>query len=123
MATGDNATSEGIPLPPTIAESLTRNARRKSTEVRLDRIYRLVKLDWSDPLKFRVRVYNTETNLHVDADVQDDSLDGRTKSALREAEWSRAPIFLRINAKILGVDEYRDAVVLSATPVPRVAKA
>jgi hypothetical protein len=117
LAAGDKAAIEGISIAPEVAESLTRNARRKSTEVRLDGIYRLVKLDWTDPLKFKVRVFNTDTGLQIDADVQDDSLTGKYKEALREAEWSRAPVALKINAKLVGEDDYRDAVVVAASGV------
>lgn len=119
MAAGDNSSIDGIELRPGVAEALTRNARRPSTEVRLDGTYRLIKLDWSDPLKFRVRVVNVENGLQLDADVQDESLDGRHKAALREAEWSRSPVSLKINAKVVGISEYRDAVVLSASPAPK----
>lgn len=117
LAAGDKAAIEGIPIEPEVAESLTRNARRRSAEVRLDGTYRLIKLDWSDPMKFKVKVFNTETGLQLDADVQDDSLTGRYKEALREAEWSRAPVALRINARLVGDSEYRDAVVIAAETV------
>lgn len=116
MAAGNKASIEGIELPPGLAESLTRNARRKSTEVRLDGVYRLVKLDWTDPLKFRVRVYSTETGTEFDADVQDDSLTGKYKEYLREAEWSRTPVSLKINAKVFGAEHYRDAVIVAVEP-------
>lgn len=117
MAAGDSSKIDGIPLTPDMAESLTRNAKRKSSEVRLDGIYRLIKLDWTDPLKFKVRVFNVESGLQLDAEVQDDSLTGKYKEALREAEWSRAPVSLKINAKLLG-DQYRDATVIAAEPAP-----
>jgi len=120
MAAGNKAAIEGIALPPGMAESLTRNARRKSTEVRLDGVYRLVKLDWTDPLKFKVRVYSTTTGTEFDADVQDDSLTGRYKEYLREAEWSRSPVSLKINAKVFGAEQYHDAVIVAVEPVPPV---
>lgn len=116
MAAGDKASIDGIELPPGLAESLTRNARRKSTEVRLDGVYRLVKLDWTDPLKFRVRVFSIETGTEFDADVQDDSLTGKYKEYLREAEWSRAPVSLKINAKVFGTEQYHDAVIVAVEP-------
>lgn len=116
LAAGTSAKVEGVQLTPSIAEALTRNARRKSTEVRLDGIYRLVKLDWTDPLKFRVRIYNAETGDEFDADVQDDSLAGRYKEYLREAEWARSPVRLKINAKLFGADQYRDAVIVGVEP-------
>ena len=113
MAAGSSAQVEGIPLTQEVAETLTQNARRKSEEVRLDGVYRLIKLDWTDPSKFKVRVFNTKSGIYLDAEVQDDSLTGKYKEALREAEWSRSPVVLKINAKTLG-DTYRNAVVISA---------
>lgn len=117
MAAGDSSQIDGIPLTPELAESLTRNAKRKSSDVRLDGIYRLIKLDWTDPLKFKVRVFNIESGLQLDAEVQDESLTGEYKAALRQAEWSRTPVALKINAKLLG-DQYRDATVIAAAPAP-----
>lgn len=114
LAAGSSAKVEEIPLTSSIAETLTQNARRKSEEVRLDGIYRLIKLDWADPNKFKVRVFNTKTGIYLDAEVQDDSLTGKYKEALREAEWSRSPVTLKINAKTFGDDSYQNAVVISA---------
>lgn len=114
MAAGNTAKVDDISLTAEIAESLTQNARRKSQEVRLDGVYRLIKLDWTDPSKFKVRVRNVNTGISLDAEVQDDSLDGRHKEALREAEWSRSPVTLQINAKTFGDDAYQNAVVISA---------
>lgn len=114
MAAGNSAKVEGIELEPNIAELLTQNTRRKSGDVRLDGIYRLIKLDWTDPSKFKVKVFNTITGIYLDAEVQDDSLTGKYKEALREAEWSRSPVELQINAKTFGDDIYQNAVVLSA---------
>lgn len=114
MAAGSSSEVEGIALAPGIAEALTQNARRKSEEVRLDGVYRLIKLDWSDSSKFKVRVFNTKSGIYLDAEVQDDSLTGKYKEALREAEWNRSPVSLKINAKTFGEESYRNAVVISA---------
>ena len=114
LKAGDSGAIHGVSVSPELAESLTRNARRKSNEVRLDGLYRLVKLDWTDPLKFKVKVFGLDNGLQLDAEVQDDSLTGKYKEALKEAEWSRSPVKLKINAKLIGEDEYKDAVVVSA---------
>lgn len=116
LAAGDNSAIEGIEVGPEIAEALTKNARRKSSEVRLDGVYKLLRIDWSNPEKFKVKVRNVKTLLEIDAEVQDDSLTGKYKEALREAEWARSPVWLQINAKLVGEDTYKDAVVLSAKP-------
>lgn len=114
MATAAYARVEGTEVAPDVAEYLTRNPRRTSNDVRLDGQYRLLKLDWSDPDAFKVKVFNVHTGLHLDATVQDDTLSGRYKDALREAEWSRAPINLHITARALGNQTYRDAVIIYA---------
>lgn len=117
LAAGDSASVEGIPLDSAIAEELTRNARKKSQDIRLDGTYRLVKIDWSDPLKLKVKVFNVDNRLTLDAEVQDDSLTGKYREALRDAEWNRVPVNLRINAKVFADNDYRDAVVISAEPL------
>lgn len=113
MSAGTSATVAGISVSPEVSVSLTQNARRVSNEIRLDGVYKLIKLDWTDPLKFKVRVVNVATRQQIDAVVQDDSLTGRYKEALKAAEWSRSPVVLSINARQVG-DEYKDAVIISA---------
>lgn len=90
---------------------LTRNGRHDVTQARLDGKYRLLKLDWSEPGSFRVKVERITDNLAIDADVQDDTLTGAYKEILKTAEWNRKPVFLSINAKKVG-DNYRDAVIV-----------
>ena len=119
MAGAEASSIEGIPMSPDIAESLTRHPKRKASEVRLDGIYRLVKIDWSDPLKLKIKAINTNNKLTIDAEVQDDSLTGQYKEALRAAEWSRSPVMLKINAKVYEDGDYKEAVVVSAQSVPK----
>lgn len=117
LAAGTEAKLDGIPLSGAVTDILAHNGRRKSNEVRLDGKYRLLKLDWSDSTRFRVKVYNVDTGLHLDAEVQDESLTGIYKDALKAAEWSRTPIYLQINARVIGANEYRDAIIVSAEGV------
>lgn len=117
MAAGTQSKIGDTELSPVVSETLTQNSRRKSREVRLDGVYRLLKLDWSNASKFKVKVFNVKTKLELDAEVQDDSLTGQYKDAIKNAEWSRKPIQLEINAKQLGEDQYYEAVIVSATIV------
>lgn len=116
ISTASAARIEGTNIDPQLAEYLTSNPRRVSSDARLDGQYRLLKLDWSDPDAFKVKVFNVITGLHVDAVVQDDTLSGRYKDALREAEWSRAPVNLKITARAIGDNTYKDAVIIHAEP-------
>jgi hypothetical protein len=117
MSAASESKLDGISLSPEVTEFLTQNARRKSNEVRLDGEYRLLKLDWSDSTKFKVKVFNVQTHLQLDAEVQDDSLTGKYKEAIKAAEWSRKSLRLKINAKLLGEDDYRDAVIVAAESI------
>lgn len=117
MGEASEARIAGIPLTGRAALTLVQNARRESEEIRLDGTYRLVKLDWSDASRFRVKVWNVDTGLELDAVVQDDTLTGAYKTILQQAEWSRAPVKLQINAKRFGEDEYRSAVILKVEEV------
>lgn len=114
MSAASEASLAGIEVPPEVSEVLSQNARRKSQVVRLDGLYRLLKLDWSDPTTFKVRATNINTGVELDAIVQDETLTGKYKDALKAAEWSRKPVQLQINAKLLGESDYRDAVIMSA---------
>lgn len=114
MTAATEAKLDGIQLSPAISEALTHNARKISNEIRLDGDYRLLKIDWSNPIRFRVKVLNITTGLQLDAYVQDDSITGKYKDAIKTAEWSRKAIRLQIDAKVFGEDDYRDAVILSA---------
>jgi hypothetical protein len=117
LAAGTGSRIEGVDITPEVAEILTQNTRRRSSIVRIDGLYRLLKIDWTDPLKLKVKAANVESGLQIDAEVQDDSFEGRYKEALKSAEWSRSPIALEVHARRVGEDDYRDAVILTATPV------
>lgn len=117
LSAGDKSKVGGVALTPEITTTLTKNARRTSNEVRIDGQYKILKLDWSDPLKFKVRIYSPKTGIQLDAIVQDDSLDGKYKEAIKVGEWSRKLVELSVNAKLIGGSDYRDAVILTASLV------
>jgi hypothetical protein len=108
----DEATISGVSLTGKAAVTLVKNARRQSEEIRLDGLYRLVRLDWSDPAHARVKVWNLNTGLELDATLQD-SMTGAYRRILQEAEWSRKPVRLQINARRTGGDQYSAATILS----------
>lgn len=107
----DTAEISGVHINREEAVVLTRNGRNDVVQARLDGKYRLLKLDWSEPGVFRVKVQRVNDSLLVDADVQDDTLTGAYKEILQEAEWQRQPVFLSINAKKVG-ENYRDAIIV-----------
>lgn len=107
----DEAEISGVYLERDDAVVLTRNGRHEVTQARLDGKYRLLKLDWSAPGSFKVKVQRLKDDLIIDADVQDDTLTGAYKEILKDAEWSRNPVILSINAKKVGAS-YKEAVIV-----------
>ena len=73
-------------------------------------------MDSTDPTSFRVTVENVETKTQIDATVQDSSLTPENKGILQDAEWSRKPVKLEINAKELR-GEIRNAIVIKVKKV------
>jgi hypothetical protein len=105
-----------IALSQTLSKALAANPRKAAKEVRLDGSYRITRIDWSGIGSFRVRVEGVDNGLNLDADVQDDSLDGKHKEAIKAAEWSRQPVWLQVNAKHYGDDDYRSIIIMAAEP-------
>lgn len=93
---------------------LSTNVRRESKEIRLDGLYRILKLDWSNQLSLKVKVWNVDNGISFDAKVQDETLTGAYKEAIQQAEWQRQPVKLQINARLLGDDEYKEAIIMHA---------
>ncbi len=103
-----------IALNQNLSKALAANPRKSAKEVRLDSNYRISRIDWSGLGSFKVRVEGVDNGLNLDADVQDDSLDGKHKEAIKAAEWSRQPVWLQVNAKHYGGDDYRSVVIMAA---------
>lgn len=108
----------GVRLEKEAALTLVHNARQQSQEARLDGRYRLLRLDWSDPTSFKVKVFRLADGLELDAEVQDDTLTGEYKDLLKAAEWNREPVLLSINAKRIG-ETYKNAVIVQVQALPK----
>lgn len=111
FSSADSAEIDGSIIEPGIAQELVKNARRKSEEVRLDGLYKILINNASDVTAFKVRVRNKDTGAEFDAVVQDDTLTQQFKSILQEAEWNRSYVDLRINARSLE-GSIRNAVIV-----------
>lgn len=112
--TADIASFQGVELTGGQADLLTQNARRKSTGVRLDGIYRLQVVDFRPASKFRVKIVEIGSMEQLWAEVDESSIsEPSMKKKLQRAEWERKAVELKIeakdkdgeitNAKIIGV--------------------
>ena len=113
-AAGDSSKFGGVTLTNEMADALTQGSRRESKQVRLDGEYRLLKLDWSTPSSVKVKIQNVKTFTDLNAVVQDDSLTGEHKEAIKTAEWQRKNLTLEINAKLIGDSNYSEVTIVSA---------
>ncbi len=117
-AGAESRLGDEIALNQNLSKALAANPRKSAKEVRLDGSYRITRIDWSGLGSFKVRVEGIDNGLNLDADVQDDSLDGKHKEAIKVAEWSRQSVWLQVNARHYGDDDYR-AVVIMAAETPK----
>lgn len=113
----ERAEVDGFALSGEAAGIMVQNARQKSEEVRLDGDYRIVRVDSSSPMVFKVKVRNIESGEEIEATVQDESLNLSHKKALQQAEWDRRPVRLKINAKNLR-GSIRDAIIIEVEALP-----
>lgn len=104
----------GTVIEGNVAEELTKTKRTSATEERLDGNYRILSVDSTDPLIFKVKVRNIENRHEFLANVQDETLEQRYKTLIQAAEWNRRPVKLNINARMVG-EEVREATVIGAS--------
>lgn len=97
-----------------MAVELTKNARKKSLEVRLDGAYRVLLVDSSEVGVFKIRVRDITSKEEFTAIVQDESMDSKHKRLIQTAEWAKTPVNLVINAKDLD-GEIKQAIVMAAS--------
>lgn len=116
FSSAEAAEFQDVSISPEAANILTANARRRSQDIRLDGQFKILRVDSTDLTEFKVRIKNVISGDVLDATVQDSSLDQRNKPILQEAEWSRTPVELKINAKLLQ-GEIRNAIIIGVERV------
>lgn len=95
------------------ALELTKTTPSKWTEKRIDGIYHIINVDSSHAAKRRIRIRNNETQQETIAILENDTLDASYLNIIKEAEWSYAPVFLKVQAKELN-GEYKEARIREA---------
>lgn len=108
-----DASVNGVSIPADAGQNLTRESRSTATEEQKDGAYRVQKVDTQVPDGFRVFVENVETEEQFSASVQEVISSLSHREVIKEAEWSKVPVQLQINAKIYK-GKVTDAVILRA---------
>lgn len=108
-----DAEINGVPLPSDASTSLTKSSRTSPEEERKDGVYKVHKVDTTVPDGFRVHIENVETGEVLQANVQEIMSSLNDRKLIQEAEWSKVPVQLQINARVKK-GKVVDALVLRA---------
>lgn len=109
----DQVFIEGVEIDGETATELSKNARNKATPIRLDGIYRVLVVDTTLPDHIRIKVKDLSNGDIFFAGVFENTVELKHRVLIQEAEWSKSPISLQINARAVG-GEIKAAQVLSA---------
>lgn len=98
----DSLAIEGVvELPRGVAKAMSRAKRAESIEDQMNAPYRILGVDQTAPGEVRLRLLNLDNGRDFSAKFTDESLDGRQIELLKDAEWSRKPVFLNVNVLLL----------------------
>ena len=113
-----DARVNGVELPSDVASTLTTQSRASSEEERKDGTYWIRKVDTTVPDGFRVYVENVQTDEAFQANVQEVMSSRTDRELIQEAEWTKAPVELQINARVKR-GQVIEAVILRASRFER----
>lgn len=99
------------------AKELTKTEPARSSPVQPNGTYRIYTIGFKSEDSITVSIMNLATGLEFNASFTDHSLDQEQINILKDASFSRQPIYLSINAKQLR-DEIIDAEIISVTQQP-----
>lgn len=111
----DVVTLRGVPLSAADAHTLAQPARERARQFSIAGQFIVIGNKTDLPNGFRVTVRRTSDGLQLKADVPME-LAHDAQQAMRDAEWSKSPVEMSIDAESLH-DRVVRAVVVSATPV------
>ena len=99
-ASQSDAVVNGVTIPAAALRAVTQETRTETVEERRDGNYRVRKVDTTVPDGFRVFVENVENQETFAADVQEVMSSANDRVIIKDAEWSKVPVRLQINAKV-----------------------
>lgn len=116
----DSITVNSVELDNATARVIGAAKRSQSEEIQLNGNYIIVSTDLRKPEEVRLRVQSAADGREFVASFNDKSLKGTQIALLQDAEWSRAPVYLSINARALrGEITAATVIEVKAQPVKR----
>lgn len=113
----DSLTISGIPLDNATAHAVARAKRTQAKDIQLNGNYEIVHVNWQQEGEVRIKVAGIDNGRAFVATLVDQSIEKDQVALLKEAEWSRSPIYLSINATELR-GEITTATIVAVTPQP-----
>lgn len=110
-------TVTGVPLDNGTAVAVARSKRAESKQMQLNGNYEIVQVNWQLEDEVRIKVVAKDSGRAFVATLVDQSIEQEQVALLKEAEWSRSPIYLSINATELR-GEITTASIVGVTPQP-----
>ncbi len=95
---------EGLALSPVQAGAMARQPRSRSQEAQLNGVYIITGVTWPDEEAVLLDLRATDKTLEFKASLSTMSLLQRDKDLIAKAEWSRTPLYLQVNARLLRGD-------------------
>jgi hypothetical protein len=117
-AVGDErgGTVQGVVLAPDFVSEIASRKRQYGTPTTFSGAYRVSRVDTTAPDGFRVTLTDVESGEEISASLQDVLMSEEYRRAISEAEWSKVPLRVTIQARRLR-NKVVDAVVISAEPM------
>lgn len=112
-ASQSDAAINGVSIPAEAGQRISRETRSAAKEQRKDGLYRVQKVDTQVPDGFRVYVENVHSGEEFPASVQQVMASLSDRKLIMDAEWSKVPVQLQINAKIIK-EKVVEATILRA---------
>lgn len=112
-ASQSDAAINGISIQAEAGQNISRESRSSAKEARKDGVYRVQKVDTQVADGFRVYVENVDNGEEFSASVQEVISSLSHREVIKEAEWSKVPVQLQINAKV-NKGKVIEAVILRA---------
>lgn len=103
---------QGIALETSVAKELVTTPKNKWLPSRLDGVYQIINIDYSNTEAYRIKLKDTSSEFEITAIFEDLTSNNENIDLLTTVANSRLPIRVNMNVSKFG-DSYKDATIVS----------
>lgn len=103
---------QGISLETSVAKELVTTPKNKWLPSRLDGVYQIINIDYSNTEAYRIKLKDTSSDFEITAIFEDLTSNNENIDLLTTVANSRLPIRVNLNVSKFG-DSYKDATIVS----------